>query len=389
MADSANGGIYGGWPVQDGFGAGATEHGYTRFIAQKFVDTLYMKTMQVESDLERLMAREEIDGNPMLIDSLKPLPAVTPSATLTAEGLTKNRDRFAELTDSVIPTEQRQMLPAFYDYMFYVDPRDQAAMNRKLDPTGQFLTSVVGAFSINKDKTIITALDTGVTVHDGKNDQQGGNSHDFATDGGTTLSVETGGGFFDKTSGQEIMNTPLSAAAASDTVIGLGLTVKKLIEARKQLHLNNAMYSGQRPILLIHPTQLHQLLTFAEQVTNADYNAVKPLVSGEISQFLGMDVVTSNHVTAATSLGGNIAGGPGSGGTEDEVVADGHYAYVFMPDALYYGCSGLDTKTDILPERGHTMQIASYMHCGAVRLDGKKVVRIECSDTDSATVVDG
>ena len=382
MAD----GTYGDWPITGGVSG---DHGYTRFIAQKFVDTLYMKTMQVESDLERLMTREEIDGNPMLIDAIKPLPDHADQAAADAAGetltgkLTVDRARFGTLSASTIPTEQRQMLPTFYDYMFYVDPRDQAAMNRKLDPTGQFLTSVVGAFNVNKDKTIITALDSDVTIHDNDDGQQGGSNTTFATEAGAsgTLGVTTGAGFFADASGNEIHNTPLSAVAAGDTVIGLGLTVKKLIEARKQLHLNNAMYSGQRPILLIHPTQLHQLLTFAEQVTNADYNAVKPLVSGEISQFLGMDVVTSNHVTPATGLDQDLGGG-----AADETIANGHYAYVFMPDALYYGCSSLDTKTDILPERGHTMQIASYMHCGAVRLDAKKVVRIECSDTDSATV---
>lgn len=373
MADSANGGAYGGWPVDAG--VSATEHGYTRFIAQKFVDTLYMKTMQVESDLERLMAREEIDGNPMLIDSLKPLSATPETA------LTDDRARFGELTPSTIPTEQRQMVPAFYDYMFYVDPRDQAAMNRKLDPTGQFLTSVVGAFSIRKDKTIITALDSDVTVHDGINDQQGGNGHAFAVDGGTDIGVGLDAGYIDVDKGQTVIHST-AGAAAGDIAFGLGLTVKKLIAARKQLQLNNAMYSGQRPILLIHPNQLHQLLALSEQVTNSDYNAVKPLVSGEVSQFLGMDVVVSNHVTAITDIADVSVGGTGT----VEAIGGGHYAYVFMPDALYYGCSGLDTKTDILPERGHTMQMASYMHCGAVRLDGGKVVRITCATDDTATI---
>ena len=373
MADSASGGTYGGWPV--GAGVSATEHGYTRFIAQKFVDTLYMKTMQVESDLERLMAREEIDGNPMLIDSLKPLSATPETA------LTDDRARFGELTASTIPTEQRQMVPVFYDYMFYVDPRDQAAMNRKLDPTGQFLTSVVGAFSIRKDKNIITALDSDVTVHDGINDQQGGNGHTFAVDGGTDIGVGLDAGYIDVDTGQTVIHST-AGADAGDIAFGLGLTVKKLIAARKQLQLNNAMYSGQRPILLIHPNQLHQLLALSEQVTNSDYNAVKPLVSGEVSQFLGMDVVVSNHVKAITDIGDVNVGGTAT----LEVIGGGHYAYVFMPDALYYGCSGLDTKTDILPERGHTMQIASYMHCGAVRLDGGKVVRITCATDDTATI---
>ncbi len=368
------GGTYGGWPIDAG--VSATEHGYTRFIAQKFVDTLYMKTMQVESDLERLMAREEIDGNPMLIDSLKPLSATPETA------LTDDRARFGELTASTIPTEQRQMVPAFYDYMFYVDPRDQAAMNRKLDPTGQFLTSVVGAFSIRKDKTIITALDSDVRVHDGVVDQQAATTDTvYAADGGTDIGVGLDAGYIDVDKGQTVIHST-AGADAGDIAFGLGLTVKKLIAARKQLQLNNAMYSGQRPILLIHPNQLHQLLALSEQVTNSDYNAVKPLVSGEVSQFLGMDVVVSNHVTAITDIADVSVGGTAT----VEVIGGGHYAYVFMPDALYYGCSGLDTKTDILPERGHTMQIASYMHCGAVRLDGGKVVRITCATDDTATI---
>jgi len=380
------GGTYGqsgtvNWPITGELETGVNEHGYVRFLAQKFVDTLYMKAMQTESDLERLLSREEIDGNPMLIDALKPLPSPE------NDELTKDRARFGDLTAKVIPTEQRQMLPSFYDYMFYVDPRDIPAMNRKLDPTGQMLTSVLGAFNIQKDKAILTALDAEVTVHDAGDLQQAGGAVTYLNDGGSDIGVDFGAGFYNGTT--ELYRTPLTEAAAGDVVIGLGLTIKKLIEARKQLHLNNAMNSGQRPMLVIHPTQLHQLLANSEQVTNADYNAVKPLVTGEISQFLGMDVVTSNHVTVAESLSGNIAGGTGSGETEDEVVQNGHYAYVIMPNSLYYGCSGVDTKTDILPEKGHTMQVASYMHCGAVRLDGKKIVRIECSDSDTATVVDG
>jgi len=388
------GGTYGGWPVVTGQPtvAGNEEHGYARWLAQKFIDTLYLKAMQTESDLERLLGREDIDGNPILIDALKPITATstltgTPEAGLTAEGLTQNRARFVALTQSGVPTEQRQMLPAFFDYMFYVDPRDKAALNRKFDPTGQFLTAVLASFNIRKDKVILNALDSAVTVMNEDDGQQAGASTAFAADGGTDVAVSFGLKGHDISTGASYNMTTVGASespalVAGDLLSGLGLSVKKLIESRRALHASNAMYSGAKPICVMHPQQLHQLLANEDAVINADYNAVKPLVTGEISQFLGMDIVVTNSIDALTITNVDL------GGTSNvEVIADGQYAYVFMPDAMYYGSSGVETKVDILPEKGHTMQVASYMHSGAVRLDGAKVVRIACSDTDTAVVV--
>jgi len=376
------GGSYSPWPITGHLDAAdSAEHGYVRFLAQKFVDTLYMKAMQTESDLERLVTREEIDGNPMLIDAIKPLSSTDPAGELTS-----GRARFADLTQKLIPTEQRQMVPTFYDYMFYVDPRDIPAMNRKLDPTGQMLTSVLGAFNIQKDKSIITALDANVTIHDADDAQQGGSGTAFASDGGSNFTVAKAGlTLTDVSAGTTVIHDGFSATTgdAGDIVRGLGLNVKKLLEARKQLMLNNALNTGMRPVLLCHPTQLYQLLALENTVQSADYNAVQPLVTGELSSFLGMDIVTSNNVTAIANITDLDLGGTAT----DEGVGAGHYAYVFMPDALYYGCTGVDTKTDVLPEKGHTLQVASYMHCGAVRLDGKKIVRLECADTDTFTLV--
>ena len=376
MGDSTVG-TYGSWPLTGGV---TVDHGYVRFIAQKFVDTLHVKAMQTESDLERLVTREDIDGNPMLIDSLKPL-AADPGGELDS-----GRVRFEALTAKTIPTEQRQLLPTFHDYMFYVDPRDQAALSRKLDPTGQFMTAVTGAFAQKKDDVIIAALDANVTVHTALNDQQGGAAVAFAADDGTTLVAADSGLMF-----RDVANSlapyphegySATTGAANDIISGLGLNIKKLINARKALAVNYGMNSGARQILLVHPNQLHQLLANSEHVISGDYNAVKPLVTGEINQFLGMDVVVSNNVTAIANISDADLGGTAA----DEELGAGHYAYVFMPDALYYGASSMETKTDILPEKGHTLQVASYMHTGAVRLDGKKVVRIECATSDTFTL---
>lgn len=367
---------YGSWPIKDI--ADVSELGYTRFISQKFVDALQVKAMQTESELERLLMREEIDGNPMMIDALKPLSATDPAGELTT-----NRDRFAALAQKIIPTEQRQMAPNFYDYMFYVDPRDQAAMHRKLDPTGQMLNAVLGAFSIRKDKQIIAALDGDVAVYDADDQQYTpGTALTFTQDGGTDIGVADVG-LTRSTSGGMVKHDGFSATTGEtgEVIHGLGLNVGKLIEARKTLQVNYGMNSGARPILVCHPIQLHQMLASSEQVQSADYNAVKPLVTGEVTQYLGMDIVTCNDAKVISNIDDVDLGG-GAANT-DEVIGAGHYAYVFMPDALYYGCSGVNTKTDILPEKGHTLQVASYMHCGAVRLDGKKIVRIVCADEDT------
>ena len=52
-------------------------------------------------------------------------------------------------------------------------------------------------------------------------------------------------------------------------------------------------------------------------------------------------------------------------------------------DALLVGVDPVTVEFDILPQFQHSLQVAHYSSVGAVRLDGAKIVRIQCA-TDGA-----
>jgi hypothetical protein len=130
-----------------------------------------------------------------------------------------------------------------------------------IDPTSSYAKAAAAAMGRAMDDVIITAL------------------------GGTSYTGETGATSVSLPSGQK----PYSSSQTD------GLTITKLLEAKKILDVNDVDPSIQR-YFVCGPKQISDLLG-TTQITSADFNTVKALAQGQIDSFLGFKFMLWQELT--------------------------------------------------------------------------------------------
>lgn len=152
------------------------------------------------------------------------------------------------------------------------------------------------------------------------------------------------------------------AAAAS------GLTVAKMIEARRILeHYHNDL-EMDRPTMVIG-SQQHSDLLNQVQVVSTEFTERPVLVDGIVRQFLGYDVVISERLPQTT-------------------VNTTRGVLVFVKSGLYLGvwkdmAHNIDIRTDL---SGRPWQILTSTMYGATRTQPGKVLQILCADTSGSDI---
>lgn len=156
--------------------------------------------------------------------------------------------------------------------------------------------------------------------------------------------------------------TPKTFAAegAGDIAEGAsGLTLTKLLEAKEILD-DKEVDEDEPRFIVVTAAQITNLLNTTE-VKSADYNTVKALVNGQIDTFLGFKFVR---------ISSSILEGDGS---------DTRYVIAFAKNGLGLAIAA-DIKTRITEraDKSYSTQVFASMGIGATRVDGDKVVRINC-----------
>lgn len=346
---------------------------YLNFFKVAYSDTIRLKSQRLESQLANVFERETLRGNPLVLHQVKKVEegfedygdadAATPDSKLN-----KNSGRAQKLSYGVVPTETREVSPTFWDFAQLFDPRDEMALMRAVAPDSNFQRAVMGAFNRKVDKVIVAAIDADCTVD--------GSSVSFATDGGTTLGVDS----------EDPTTTTGATPGTTVDINRVGLSTTKLLNARKELELNDSIMPGERLVCILSPRQHHILLANDAKIQNFDYNASNPLGAGAISEWLGMDFIVTTAVEEidAANLGASIDTNPFSINAGDTGAgATGEYVYIVTRDSVLVGLDEVSVKMDIIPHFRHSLQVAHYSHIGCVRLDGAKIVRIQCA-TDGA-----
>lgn len=139
------------------------------------------------------------------------------------------------------------------------------------------------------------------------------------------------------------------------------LTIGKLRRARYLLDKAEAANDAEADLALaVDPSQLQGLLATTE-VTNADYNTVKALVSGEIDTFMGFKFIKSNRL----ALNGNIR----------DCVAWEKQGMLLAVNS--------DVSVDVGPRRDKRNSIQVYVqgHFNATRMWEQKVIKVQCDET--------
>lgn len=169
------------------------------------------------------------------------------------------------------------------------------------------------------------------------------------------LSAET----FDTTNFQIASTFGASAAA--------GLTVAKLIEAKRILeHYHNDL-EVERPTIVIG-SQQHSDLLNQTQVVSTEFNEKPVLVRGNVTEFLGFDIVKSERLAFSTTNVRNIP--------------------VFVKSGMYLGMwqdmtNRVSIRNDLSSEPYDLYTKTSF---GASRMQPGKVISILCADTTGADI---
>jgi len=366
-------------------GAGE-EHGLIRFFKEQYSDNIRLKSMALKNTLGAFVTREVLNGAPLQLRSVKKVADFGPDVRDTdgaggsdytagtesyqflagqaaQEGPRKNVARFTEFQYYAIPTEYRTVIPDFWDLPHAYDWRDKKALLRDAKPDSQMLKSALASFERGIDRYIIMAQDSDVLVNDAGDTTPGTTLTTYTADGGSSVDVL----FANNEQTDEILT-------------GRSLTTGKLREAKRILMENEAVMAGDPIICALHPRQISHLLQDPE-VKSHDFNTVKPLADGQIISWMGMTLVPTTQifpVDADQTLPAAVD--PWATTANDGFTSTGRYVHCFTPDAIVLGADPVITEMDVIAHKRHLLQIVHYSAMGAIRMDGKKCVRIECVD---------
>lgn len=164
----------------------------------------------------------------------------------------------------------------------------------------------------------------------------------------------------------QIIIDALNAAASPSTVatsIGgaaSNMNIEKLRATAKALNEKNVPSEGR--YLLMHASQLDALLGETE-VTSSDFASVRALVRGEVSSFMGFEILT---------MGDRDEGGVPKPSTRS--------CFAWHKDALGYAESmAQKSEVNYVPEKTSFL-VSSMFSAGAVAIDDEGIVKISCTE---------
>lgn len=210
------------------------------------------------------------------------------------------------------------------------------------DPQSQAVTNSAYAVGRDMDDIIISAAFADATIS---------NNVD-----GTTLSTEQF-----NTTNFKVADTFGNGATS------IGLTIEKLIEARRIFRHYEVDLEMEAPTLIVGSTQESDLLKLV-QITSREFNDTPVLVDGRVTRVLGFNIVYSERLAYGSTIRKCIA---------------------FVKSGLYLGM-WQDMQHDISQRKdlsGLPWQVYTSYALGATRLEPGRVLEIDCADAVTAPIV--
>jgi len=289
----------------------------TTAFVQQYSSNVQMLSQQMGSYLRGAVDVESVVGKNAFFDQV---------GKTTAQLRTS---RHADTPQIDTPHSRRRVSLADYEWADLIDNADKVRL--LIDPTSSYAKAAAAAMGRAMDDVVIAAL------------------------GGTAFSGETGSTSVSLPSGQR----PYTASQGNDAAGGLSIT--KLLEAKKILDLNDVDPSIQR-YFLCGPNQISNLLG-TTQITSSDFNTVKALAQGQVDSFLGFKFIVSNRLKF------------------DATNTDDRLCYAFTQDAIKLAI-GQDVlaRIDERADKSYSTQVYYAMSIGATRMEEEKVVEIACDE---------
>ena len=280
----------------------------TAFV-QQYSANVQMLSQQMGSRLRDAVRVESMTGKNAFFDQV---------GLATA---TKRTTRHADTPQMDTPHARRRVSLVDYEYADLIDDQDKIRM--LIDPTSSYAMAAAAAMGRAMDDEIIAA----------------------AT--GTAFTGETG-------------STSTALPAAQQIAAGgTDLTVAKLREAKKKLDLADVDPSINRYIAC-GPDQIEALLGDTN-VTSSDFNTVKALVQGEVTQFMGFEFIMTNRLAKS---------------------GDNRTCFAWAEDGLALAIGkDVNARIDERADKGYATQVYYCMSVGATRMEEEKIVQILCDES--------
>jgi len=215
--------------------------------------------------------------------------------------------------------DRRKIVPRYFYKAPLVDKMDKIQMAK--DPTSAIVRNNAGALARAQDEVIATAFFA--TAYSGK-------------DGTTSNTVP---------SGQIIVHS------------STGLNMTKIRSAKQILDANEV--EDDNRYFAYGSKQVEDLLAI-EEVTSADYQQIKALVSGKPGTVCGFNFVQTERLTLSSTT---------------------RYCAAYHRDGMVLG-QWIDmlNSIDVIPGKHFSAQIYSGQSYGSTRLEEKRVVRVEATE---------
>jgi len=240
-------------------------------------------------------------------------------------------ERLGKTRVSELPSDKRWLTSVPYDVANRYDEWDQDFLGSVVLPTSETVQAHHMAYNRACDQVIIdSALGTTYTGEDG------------------VIAAP-----FD--SNQVVAVDYVTSGSPANS----GLTLAKLI-ALKSLFGKNLVEDGEE-IFFVHTQQQLDDLLLTTQVTSSDYAAVKALVEGAVTRFMGMTFKRSELLPKDSS--------------------DIRTCFAFVKRGVKFTDSGRKVHMDILPTENHALQIRSVAKLGGARMEEKLVAKVYCDES--------
>lgn len=288
----------------------------TTAMVEQYKSNVYHLTQQKTSKLRRACRIESVNGKNAFYEQI---------------GSTAARVRTSRHADTPrmdTPHARRRVSLQSYDWADLIDQEDRVRM--LIDPASPYAEAAAMAMGRAMDELIVAAADG--TAYTG-------------VDGSTSTSYD---------SNMTVDVTVRWPGVSSDDC---GLNVAKILEAAELLGQND-VDPDEEKYLVVNSRQINSLLKDTK-ISSADFNAVKPLVSGQVSMFGGFTVIPCNRI-----------------GTD----ANGDDKCLFWAKGGMLLGIGKDITTRVTEraDKNYATQVFASMDIGATRMEEVRVGYIEC-----------
>lgn len=298
---------------------------------QQYSDNLQLASQQRESRLLKSVMIDRMAGVNKYFEKIGKAPAPLQQVA-----------RVSPLVLQDINFERRPVTPVSWREAIPIDKIDQIRM--AIDPSGSIMQNIMFSFNRLIDSTIIAAVT------------------------GPAYTQATVNSSFSTVSLPSSQNIPVGYDEPGTGQTGnTGFTVGKLKAGRALLESQEAIVPGERVYVIWNSTQKQQLLR-DPQVTNVFYNDVKPLISGEVADFLGVTFIHSELIANTQT-----AGQPYTGQSTALMYPESAIQFCWL-DPLH---GTINPRYDL----GEVYQLYGGASFGATRMFEERVVTITTDNT--------